>query len=91
MSEILNCKKIETAINRAEKMLIAEAKENGLYENFGQKEIRMIRDKFIDISDYSNEMNAKRNMLDSFSKWCRNVSLSKIKSYPRRGNGGRDA
>ncbi|MGF7535242.1 hypothetical protein AAGG74_16430 [Bacillus mexicanus] len=91
MSEILNCKKIETAISRAEKKLITEAKENGLYENFGQKEIRMIRDKFINISDYSNEMNAKRNMLESFSKWCRSVSLSEIKSYPRRGNGGRDA
>jgi hypothetical protein len=78
MKQILNCKKIETAIRRAERKLIDEAKENGLYENFGQEEVRAIKDKFIDISDYSDEMNANREMLQSFSMWCSNLSLLDI-------------
>ena len=30
--EVLNCKKVETALKRAKKQLIKDAKENGLYE-----------------------------------------------------------
>jgi hypothetical protein len=33
--EILNCKKVETAISRAEKHLKEEAKKYGIYENIG--------------------------------------------------------
>jgi hypothetical protein len=40
--EVLNCKKVETAINRAEKQLIKDAKEHGLYENIGQSYARVI-------------------------------------------------
>ena len=45
--EVLNCKKVETAIKRAEKQLIKDAKENGLYENIGQSYARVIRDEFL--------------------------------------------
>lgn len=68
----LDCAKIDTSINRARTMLIDKAKENGIYENFGQEEVRKIRDKFIDLSDYSNKMNDNRNKLDIFEKWCMN-------------------
>lgn len=72
--EYLNCKKIDTAISRAKTMLIKKAKEKGLYECFGQNEVRAIKDKFIDICDYSQEMKANRNKLDSFDNWCQNYS-----------------
>jgi len=78
MNHILNCKKIETAINRAERKLVNEAKKNGLYENFGQNEARVIKDKFINISDYSNNMNYKRDLINGFSRWCSSVNLSEI-------------
>ena len=81
MNHILNCNKIETAIRRAHLALIAKAKKNGLYEDFGQNEIRAIKDKFIDISDYSREMNYRRDLMDGFSRWCNNVSLSEINQY----------
>ena len=81
MSNITNCKKIETAINRAEKVLIKRAKSKGLYENFGQEEIREIKDKFINSSDYSSDMNNNRDMLQGFANWCRNVGISEINSY----------
>ena len=40
--QVLNCKNVETALNRAEKQLIKDAKEHGLYENIGQSYARVI-------------------------------------------------
>ena len=68
--DYLNCKKIDTAINRAKKVLISRAKTNGIYEDFGQKEVREIKDKFIKLGDYSKEMNANRDKIDAFDDWC---------------------
>lgn len=70
MANYLNCKKIDTAINRAKKMLIAKVNNGGLYENFGQDEVRKIKDKFIDYCDYSAEMNNKRKKIEIFNNWC---------------------
>lgn len=70
MEKYLNCKKIDTAISKAKKMLINRAKANGIYENFGQKEVREITDKFIDCCDYSIEMNNNRIKIDMFNNWC---------------------
>lgn len=70
MKSYLNCKKIDTAISRAKDKLINEARNNGIYENFGQKEVREIKDKFIDGCDYSAEMNNNRAKLDNFNNWC---------------------
>jgi hypothetical protein len=74
MSNYLNCKKIDTAINRAGKMLVEKVKKNGLCENFGQQQVREIKDKFIDIADYSKEMNNNRDKLDNFDNWCMKYS-----------------
>lgn len=70
MKNYLDCKKIDTAIRRAKNMLIERARSNGVYENFGQEEIRMIKDKFIDSCDYSEEMNNNRNKILGFECWC---------------------
>lgn len=51
-------------------MLIAKAKKKGLYENFGQEEVRNIEHKFINISSYSEEMNDNRKKLEYFYNWC---------------------
>ena len=64
--------KIETAIANAKKKLIAKASKSGLYENFGEKEIRSIEDKYIDISCYTGEMNNRRLALSLFFDWCMN-------------------
>jgi len=74
MENYLNCKKIETAISRAKKALIKVAQTTGIYENFGQDEVRKITDKFIDLSDYTIEMNKKRAALQSFDHWCSNYT-----------------
>lgn len=51
---------IDTAIRKAKETLILSAKENGLYENFGQKEVMELQDRFIDISSYTEKMNKNR-------------------------------
>ena len=66
----LNCKMVDTAISRAKKILIDRVKTDGLYECFGQKEVRAIRDKFVDLCDYSKEMNTIRSKIDNFDEWC---------------------
>ena len=73
----LNCKNISTAIRRAKTLLIKHAKAKGLYENFGQKEVREIEDKFIHSSDYYAQMNLNRSKLKSFVNWCVNFDISK--------------
>jgi len=65
---------LKGAIYQTMNKLIARAKRKGLYENFGQKELRDLEDKFIDISDYSDEMNKKRDILNQFDEWAMNFT-----------------
>ena len=74
MENYLNCKKVDTAISRAKAILIEKAKKDGLYENFGQNEVRAIAENFIDICDYSTEMNTIRSKIDRFDEWCMNYT-----------------
>lgn len=72
--DYLNRKTIWAAITSARIRLIQKVEQDGLYENFGQQEVRAIKDKFIDITDYSDEMNANRLKLDGFNEWCMNYT-----------------
>lgn len=63
-------KKIETAIKQAKRRLMAETKSDGLYENFGETEIRKLKDEFVDLTDYSEDMNKIRREIAVFEKWC---------------------
>jgi len=71
-------KTIKGAINFQKRKLINRAKKSGLYENFGQDEVRAIEDKFIDISSYTDEMNKNRDLLSGFNNWAMNFDLSKL-------------
>lgn len=73
--DYLNCKKIDTAISRAKKRLIAKAKKDGIYENFGQEEIKAIKEKFIDCCNYTEEMSNNRNKILGFECWCIGYSI----------------
>ena len=63
---------IDKALTKEQNKLIETAKNKGLYENFGQKEVRKLEDKFIDSSDYSEEMNKNRRLIRMFDEWCMN-------------------
>ena len=59
---------VSAAIAKVKKSLIAKAKKSGLTENFGQKEIQKLEDKFGDSKELSD-----------FSDWCMNLDLSDLK------------
>ena len=67
-------KKIETAIKHEKNRLIDIVKKKGIYENFGQNEVRKIKDQYINISSYTDEMNYKRMLIQSFNNWCKNYN-----------------
>ena len=66
--------KIDTAIQNEKKKLIDKVKKKGIYENFGQKEVRKLEDKFINTSSYTDEMNYIRKAIQEFDKWCMDYS-----------------
>lgn len=60
---------IKTAIKNIKNELIKKVKEKGIYENFGIKEARELKDKFINSSSFSDEMNKRRDLLQKFAEW----------------------
>ena len=79
--EVLNCKKVETALKRAEKQLIKYAKEHGLYENIGQSYARVIRDEFLYSKgkDFQSQMEVV-DLVQQFANRMSNLSLSELQS-----------
>lgn len=77
--EVLNCKKVETALKRAEKQLIKNAKENGLYENIGQSYARVIRDEFLYSKgkDYQSQMEVVY-AVQQFANRMSNLSMTEL-------------
>ena len=63
---------INKTINTYKKKLIAKVEKSGIYENFGEDEIRKLEDKFIDSSDYSSKMCNMRSLIRDFSDWAMN-------------------
>lgn len=79
--EILNCKKVETALKRAEKQLIKDAKEHGLYENIGQSYARVIRDEFLYSKgkDFQSQMKVI-DLVQQFAHRMSTLSLTELQS-----------
>lgn len=77
--EVLNCKKVETALKRAEKQLIKDAKEHGLYENIGQSYARVIRDEFLYSKgkDFQSQMEVV-DLVQQFANRMSNLSLAEL-------------
>ena len=77
--EVLNCKKVETALKRAEKQLIKYAKEHGLYENIGQSYARVFRDEFLYSKgkDFQSQMKVV-DLVQQFANRMSNLSLAEL-------------
>ena len=68
----MNKPKIKTNIEKIKKQLIAKAKKKGLYENFGETEVRKLKDKFP--TGYMGEERINMDAIDEFSNWAMNVN-----------------
>lgn len=66
---------IDKAIKTTQNKLIKIAKRKGIYEDFGQKEISKLENKYIDSSNYTNDMNKNRELIENFSDWCENYTI----------------
>jgi len=63
---------IDKALTTEQNRLIKTAKTRGIFENFGEKEVRKLKDKFLHEYDYSLEMNKNRRLIQMFEDWCMN-------------------
>ena len=65
-------KKIRETVNRFKKQLIRKAQKKGVYENFGQKEVRKLTD--IIGSNLYTAPQEIRSILFNFDDWCMNYT-----------------
>jgi len=65
-----NLRNLRRAIERKRNKLIRKYEKTGLYENFGQDEVRDLEDRYIDLSSYTDEMNKARTLIQNFNGWC---------------------
>ena len=66
-------------IKSFKKEMIAKAiKKEKIWENFGQKELSKLRDKYINSSSYTDEMNKKRKELNELDNWASHFDLSQL-------------
>jgi len=71
-SKQFDVKAFKKKIESTKKKLINKAKKKGLYENFGQKEVRMIKDS-VNIYDLSyDDRNKVVNLISSFDDFVQN-------------------
>lgn len=77
----MSVKSLRKAVEKKKTQLINKAIKRGLYENFGEKEQRYLKDKFIDLSSYTDEMNKKRDIVQSFNEWCYNFNDKQLQEY----------
>ena len=73
---------IDSDISRYKKALESKAAKKGLYENFGQAEIRKLRNKYSTLPDGSTDYSTakhNRDSLASFESWCRNYVCASTK------------
>jgi len=67
-------KKAEILINKEKDKLIAKAKNKGINENFGEKEIAKI-DKALGYPNFYNSAERElANLVMNFSNWCMNFN-----------------
>jgi len=72
VNEAMKPSQVRSAISKVKKQLMRKWKQKGGYENFGQKELSQMRDKF-DYNPYgSSDERQIAKMLDAFDNWAMN-------------------
>ena len=80
-NKTIKSESVYTDINKAKQRLINKAKiKNGIWENFGQDEVRRLEDKYF---DDKYEHNGVWEAIRNFDNWCMNFSLSDLKTEAR--------
>jgi len=70
LTEAAKVQVVNKDIAKYKKALIKKWKSKGGYENFGQTEVRKLRDKYADYGDYSDDMKSIRDVINAFDDWA---------------------
>lgn len=90
VNEAMKPSQVRSAISKVKKGLMRKWKQKGGYENFGQKELSQMRDKF-DYNPYgSSDERQIAKMLDAFDNWAMNYDGNMREAYvvlyaPKKG------
>ena len=68
--------KIETQIKNYKERLIRKAKRIGLWENFGQEEVNVLRSQYF---DHQYKRDGVWNAIEAFDNWCMNLDDRELK------------
>lgn len=63
--------KLETAIKNYRSRLIRKAKRSGIWENFGQEEVMLLRNEY-SANQYLND--GVWDQINTFDLWCQNYT-----------------
>ena len=74
---------IKVDIKKHKKALISTAKTQDIYENFGQIEVNGLRNTYIDISSYSEEMNKKKKIIKRLQRLVYEFYKRNLSPKPR--------
>jgi hypothetical protein len=72
---------LKKEISKAKTRLIKQAKVKGISENFGQKEVRKIREAYIDSIHREGNQPDDTGLIDQFDQWCMTFDLSELRKY----------
>ena len=78
---------IDRDIKKYKQRLINKAKKSGLYENFGDKEIGLLKDRYSDeLSSSSIDSSGPESSksLEAFVDWCMNFDLEELKAEGKK-------
>ena len=78
--------KLQYEIQRAKKKLIKKAQEVGIWENFGQDEVRELEAKYDDLSlRYGTpQQRAMSDSIRAFDNWCMNFDNSDLRQAKQK-------
>ena len=69
--------RIETAIKNYKERLVRKAKLKGIWENFGQEEVRLLKMTYI---DHIYKDDGIWDKIEKFNDWCKNYNIQSSKN-----------
>lgn len=76
-----NGDKLVADIKKMKSILVAKAKRKGIFENFGQNEVRLLKDKYASMREGdSDSMRFVDEKIDSFESWCMNFDERQLRA-----------
>ena len=70
---------LESEIEKRKRILVREARDNGLHENYGRKDVRELESWKFEVDSYQETRRMTR-MLEDFSDWCGSFDMGDLRN-----------